>query len=77
MEATAPDRARSPVKQTALILVLGVCAFASGFGLRIVDPSIPLLAAEFGTSLTVTSLVVTAFSISYALGQPILGPLGT
>jgi MFS transporter, YNFM family, putative membrane transport protein len=76
MEAAAPDRARSPVKQTALILVLGVCAFASGFGLRIVDPSIPLLAAEFGTSLTVTSLVVTAFSISYALGQPILGPLG-
>jgi predicted MFS family arabinose efflux permease len=64
------------MNQTALVLVLGLCAFASGFGLRIVDPIIPLLAGEFGTSLTVTSLVVTAFSISYALGQPILGPLG-
>src|SRR3712207_381548 len=64
------------MKQTTLILVLGLCAFASGFGIRIVDPIIPQLAGEFGTSLTVTSLVVTAFSFFYALGQPILGPLG-
>src|SRR3712207_9185818 len=64
------------MKQTTLILVLALCAFASGFGIRVVDPIIPKLAGEFGTSLTATSLVVTAFSIFYALGQPILGPLG-
>jgi MFS transporter, YNFM family, putative membrane transport protein len=64
------------MSQNALIAVLSLCAFASGFGLRIVDPIMPLLASEFGTSLTVASLVVTAFSIAYALGQPILGPLG-
>ncbi len=52
------------MNQNALIAVLALCAFASGFGLRVVDPIMPLLAREFGTSLTVTSLVVTAFSIS-------------
>jgi MFS transporter, YNFM family, putative membrane transport protein len=62
--------------QKKLVVVLGLCAFASGFGIRIVDPIIPLLAGEFSTSLTATSLVVTAFTIFYALGQPILGPLG-
>jgi predicted MFS family arabinose efflux permease len=59
-----------------LILVLGACAFASGFGIRIVDPIVPLLSAEFAVSLGATSFLVTAFSISYALGQPVLGPLG-
>ncbi len=56
--------------------VLGACAFASGFGIRIVDPIVPLLSAEFAVSLGATSLLVTAFSVTYALGQPILGPLG-
>ncbi|MFC4173995.1 MFS transporter [Microvirga sp. GCM10011540] len=55
--------------------VLGACAFASGFGIRIVDPMVPLLSAEFAVSLGATSLLVTAFAFSYALGQPILGPL--
>ena len=56
--------------------VLGACAFASGFGIRIVDPMVPLLSAEFAVSLGATSLLVTAFSVAYAVGQPILGPLG-
>jgi predicted MFS family arabinose efflux permease len=56
--------------------VLGACAFASGFGIRIVDPIVPLLSAEFAVSLGATSLLVTAFSVAYALGQPFLGPLG-
>jgi MFS transporter, YNFM family, putative membrane transport protein len=59
-----------------LVPVLGACAFASGFGIRIVDPIVPLLSAEFAVSLGATSLLVTVFSVSYALGQPVLGPLG-
>jgi YNFM family putative membrane transporter len=59
-----------------LAAVLGACAFASGFGIRIVDPMVPLLSLEFGVSLGATSLLVTAFAVSYALGQPVLGPLG-
>jgi MFS transporter, YNFM family, putative membrane transport protein len=64
------------VSQAPLLLILGLCAFASGFGLRIVDPLVPLLAGEFGTTLAVTSLAVTAFAIAYAVSQPVLGPLG-
>jgi predicted MFS family arabinose efflux permease len=56
--------------------VLGACAFASGFGIRIVDPMVPLLSAEFNVSLAATSLLVTAFAFAYAFGQPVLGPLG-
>lgn len=59
-----------------LAAVLGACAFASGFGIRIVDPMVPLLSSEFGVSLGATSLLVTAFALTYALGQPVLGPLG-
>lgn len=58
------------------MLVLAGCAFASGFGIRIADPIIPTLAAEFGTTLAVTSFLVTVFAVFYALGQPLLGPLG-
>lgn len=63
-------------RQTAVMVVLATCAFASGFGMRVADPIIPMLGDEFGTSLTTTSLLVTAFALCYALGQPILGPLG-
>jgi predicted MFS family arabinose efflux permease len=56
--------------------VLGACAFASGFGIRIVDPMVPLLSAEFNVSLAATSLLATAFALTYAFGQPVLGPLG-
>lgn len=59
-----------------LAAILGACAFASGFGIRIVDPMVPLLSAEFGVSLATTSLLVTAFAFAYAFGQPVLGPLG-
>ncbi len=34
------------MSHAALLFVLGLCAFASGFGLRIVDPLMPLLAAS-------------------------------
>jgi predicted MFS family arabinose efflux permease len=49
---------------------------ASGFGIRIVDPMVPMLSSELAISIGSTSLLVTAFSIAYALGQPVLGPLG-
>lgn len=59
-----------------LAATLGACAFASGFGIRIVDPMVPLLSAEFGVSLAATSILVTAFALAYAFGQPLLGPIG-
>jgi predicted MFS family arabinose efflux permease len=60
---------------TRLILVLGACGFASTFTMRLVDPVVPTLAAEFGRTIADVALIATGFSISYAIGQPFLGPI--
>lgn len=59
----------------SLILVLGACGFASTFTMRLLDPLVPTLAAEFGRSIAQVATVATAFSFAYAVGQPFLGPI--
>lgn len=59
-----------------LIFTLGLAGFASAFTMRAVDPMVPVLADAFGNSITTTALLSTAYSLMYAVGQPILGPLG-
>jgi MFS transporter, YNFM family, putative membrane transport protein len=58
-----------------LVLVLGAAGFASTFTMRAFDPLVPTIALEFGQSIQTTASVATAFSISYAIGQPFLGPI--
>jgi len=58
-----------------LILVLGACGFASTFTMRIVDPLVPTLASEFTRSIPQVAGMATAFSFSYAIGQPFFGPI--
>lgn len=70
-QAAAPG----PVSLRPLILVLGACGFASTFTMRIIDPLIPTLAGEFGRSVPQIVMMVTGFSLAYALGQPFLGPV--
>ncbi|CAN7431159.1 MFS transporter [Bosea sp. LjRoot237] len=59
----------------SLILVLGACGFASTFTMRLLDPLVPTLAAEFSRSIAQVAAVATAFSFAYAVGQPFLGPI--
>jgi predicted MFS family arabinose efflux permease len=59
----------------ALIGILGLCGFASTFTMRLVDPLVPTLAVEFGQTVQQIAVLATAFSASYALGQPFLGPI--
>lgn len=61
---------------SAVLLVFAVCAFASGYGLRIVDPLVLPVAAEFEVTPATAALLSTAFALPYALAQPFLGPLG-
>ena len=42
---------------------------------HLVDPLVPTLANEFSRSVPQVVGMVTAFSLSYALGQPFLGPI--
>jgi predicted MFS family arabinose efflux permease len=55
--------------------VLGCCGFASTFTMRLLDPMVPDLAREFSVSIAEVAVFATAFGLSYAASQPILGPL--
>ena len=59
-----------------LFLVFAVCAFASGFALRIIDPLILPIAEHFAVMPALAALLSSAYSLPYAGGQPFLGPLG-
>jgi YNFM family putative membrane transporter len=72
--STAPPAAPQG-SLNSLILVLGACGFASTFTMRLLDPLVPTLAAEFGRSIAQVATVATAFSFAYAVGQPFLGPI--
>lgn len=73
MDITAA--ATKPASLRPLILVLGACGFASTFTMRILDPLVPTLAAEFGRTIAQIAAMATAFSFAYAVGQPFLGPI--
>lgn len=70
-----PSAAPPPRSLNSLILVLGACGFASTFTMRLLDPLVPTLAAEFGRSIAQVAAIATAFSFAYAMGQPFLGPI--
>ena len=67
---------RIPSSMSSLSLVFAVCAFASGFGMRIIDPLVLPIAAQFGVTPATAALLTTAYALPYALAQPFLGPLG-
>lgn len=69
------DNATDAASLKRLIWVLGACGFASTFTMRLLDPLVPTLANEFGRTIPQVAMVATAFSISYAIGQPFLGPI--
>jgi predicted MFS family arabinose efflux permease len=64
------------VNPNALLAILGLTGFASNISLRIVDPIVPLLAREFDAAVATVALLASAYTLPYALGQPVLGPLG-
>ena len=59
-----------------VFLVFAVCAFASGFALRIIDPLVIPIAHHFAVAPAAAALLSTAYALPYALAQPFLGPLG-
>jgi MFS transporter, YNFM family, putative membrane transport protein len=63
------------ISVSSLILVLGVCCFASTVSMRLVDPIVPLIAEGFTLSLTQAAMLAPVFTLSYAFGQPFIGPV--
>lgn len=58
------------------IALLALAAFNSGISFRCVEPMLPQLAADFGTSVSAASTVVTSFAFAYAASVLVQGPLG-
>ena len=59
-----------------IVGLVTTAAFASSAAMRVCDPMLPVLAAEFGVGLPAAASVITGFSVTYALLQLVIGPLG-
>ena len=55
--------------------LLAAAGFLSALGARIVDSLLVVLARDFQTTVSVTAILVAAFTLPYGLNQLILGPL--
>ncbi len=59
-----------------LLFFISLCGFASAVAHRSVDPLVSVLAREFSVPVATAALVSSAYALPYALGQPVLGPIG-
>lgn len=57
-------------------VIFAVCAFCSGFALRLADPLVLPVAHHFAVSPASAALLGSAYALPYALAQPFLGALG-
>ena len=58
------------------IFFLALASANSGISMRVIEPLLPRLAEEFGTTVAASSIVITAYGLSSAIGTLIHGPLG-
>ncbi|MCZ8279479.1 MAG: MFS transporter [Acetobacteraceae bacterium] len=60
----------------SILPLLALAAFATGGGIRMLDPLLPSLASDFGVTVAGAAPVLAGFSIAYGAGQLVIGPLG-
>ena len=60
----------------SLLPLLALAGFAAGGGMRLMDPLLPLLAADLGVGVAAVAPVVAGFTLAYGAGQLVTGPLG-
>lgn len=59
-----------------IIFLLALASANSGVALRVVEPMLPQLASDFGTSVSATAVIITAYALAYGAAQLVHGPLG-
>ncbi len=62
--------------RTIPITLIATAGFASGAGMRILDPLLPLIGRDFGVPTASVSILIAAFMITYGGGQIATGPAG-
>jgi len=68
--------ASGDVRVGRVVFLLAWAAFASSAALRLCDPMLPALAAEFHTTVGRAAIIVTATGLAYGFLQLVFGPLG-
>ena len=58
-----------------LTCVFGIASFSGALAIRALDPAAAELGREFSVSADRIALLSTAFSLPFALIQPVLGPV--
>ena len=58
-----------------VVRLLTAAAFASSMSMRVCDPLLPKLAADFGIAVPAAASVITVFAIAYGVLQLAIGPL--
>lgn len=66
----------TPSQTGRLVLTLGLAAFATAFAGRLTDPLIVVLSHEFNAAPDDVALLGAAYTLPFALIQPVLGPVG-
>ncbi len=66
----------TPAASGSLVITLGLAAFATAFAGRLTDPLIVVLSQHFDASAEDVALLGAAYTLPFALIQPILGPVG-
>jgi predicted MFS family arabinose efflux permease len=59
-----------------LLLSLCLAGLAANVSGRIIEPLVTLISAEFAVGVALAALLSSAYALPFALGQPILGPIG-
>jgi len=67
---------RKPLSEGLLVFILGLAGFCGALATRVVDPMVPEIGRDLMVEVTTAALLSSAFTLPYAFGQPILGPLG-
>jgi predicted MFS family arabinose efflux permease len=76
MTAAAPDPASdSRARIRRVLATYGPAVFAGAFATRVTDPVVAEIAADFRATAAEVALLGTAYTLPFALVQPLLGPV--
>lgn len=67
---------RRPDTLPLVLFIISLCGLASTVAYRSMDPLVTSVAREFAVPVTTAALLSSAYALPFALGQPILGPIG-
>ena len=64
------------MKSTTIVALFSICGLAATLSSRSIDPLITLISDDFGVTQSTAALVTSLYALPFALGQPVLGPIG-